>query len=758
MSVLRLLACYLLLFSCTLVNAQQTPIGYWTSHFPYNDVISIATDGEKIFAASSLSFFTHDPASGETEAYSKAEGMADVGMAWVAFDKQTEYAILVYQNGNIDLFKDNSFYNIPDFKNRVLNVPKTIFSVYTENGLAYLSTSIGIVVVNLVKREIKETWEFVQNQITVSAHGLASTATDFYAVTSKGLYRISRSRPNPQIFSQWQQVNTKVLSDIAVAGNKLFVSTQDSLYVLENDTLRGFFQLVSGGDHLDEANGKLLLSKWNALQVFDPATFAIEFYSFFTDVKQAVSLADGSYWVADGGSGVAKAVNETSVNNYIKPNGPAGPYSFDIYAYDRNILVAHGSVTDKWVWQFTPDGFSEFKDGQWYQYSHNTFAPMKDLNLRDYIAITKDRSDGTIYAGSYRDGLFVLKADGSYELLRQSSPVEESKNNPGTWPIAGLALDENGTLWMSTFGTKYELAAKTRDNAWYKFDTPISMAFPNGSANVIIDDLGQKWYISPLGSGVIVYNDNNTPDNIADDTYRQLLAGAGAGNLPNNDVYALAKDKNNAIWIGTRAGIGIVNCADQATTTQCDAERPIVQFDQFAGYLFETEIVYTIAVDGANRKWIGTASGVWLLSPNGDEIIYRFTAEDSPLPSNNIRKITVDPVTGDVYIGTDKGLVCYRSTATDGGAENAEKLLAFPNPVPSGYSGSIAINGFVENADVRITDMSGQLVYRTTAYGGQAVWNGLDYNGRRPQSGVYLVFASNRDGTQTKAGKIVFMQ
>ena len=274
----------------------------------------------------------------------------------------------------------------------------------------------------------------------------------------------------------------------------------------------------------------------------------------------------------------------------------------------------------------------------------------------------------------------------------------------------------------------------------------------------MIDDLNQKWYASPSGGGVIVYNDNGTLDNITDDTYRQLLVGANAGNLPNSDVYSLAKDKNGAIWIGTRNGIGIVNCPEDVISGNCEAEQPIVQYDQFAGYLFEEQIVYAIAADGANRKWVGTSNGVWLLSPTGDKIIYRFTAENSPLPSNRIQKITVDPITGDVYIGTELGLVSFRSTATDGGETNADKLITFPNPVPSGYKGTIAIKGLVENADVRITDISGQLVYRTTALGGQAVWNGMDYKGKRAQSGVYLIFASNRDGTETATGKMVFIE
>lgn len=754
MRLFRPLLALLLLVHASL-HAQESPIGYWTSHFPYHVATSVASDGQTLYVATDLAFFTYTPSSGDIETYSKVNGMSDVEIAWIGFDRSTGTAIITYRNGNIDLFKNKTFYNIPYFKQRVINGPKTISGIYTENGLAYLSTSIGVIVVNVEKKEIKETWEFAQNQITIPVLSFTAGSGYYYATTTSGVYRISRTSPSPQVFNLWQKISDRVLGTSATVRDKSFMANLDSVFVVNHDTLQGIFSLGSGGEHLDEGNGKLLICNWSALQIMNPETYTIDGASFHKDTKQAAALDDWSFWAADSWLGLGR---HDPAPGYVVPEGPYGKSSFDIYAYDRNILVAHGAVTDKWLRTYNADGLSEFKDGQWKTYRQGTYAPFGD-SMNEIITVTKDRATGTIYAGSFAYGLSEIKADGSYALYGNNSPVDLSPITGG-YSISSLALDANGTLWMTPFGnnTNTDLYAKTPGNTWMKYNVPFNLVFPDAGAGLLIDDLGQKWYYAPSGSGVIVYNDNGTPDMAGDDTYRQLMTGAGAGNLPNNDVYCLAKDKNNAIWIGTRAGIGIVNCADVVTTERCDAERPIVQFDQFAGYLFETEVVYAIAVDGANRKWVGTANGIWLLSPNGEQIVYRFTAENSPLPSNLIRKISIDPVTGDVYIGTDKGLVCYRSTATDGGEQNDEQLVTFPNPVPSGYSGTIAIKGFVENADVRITDISGQLVYRTTALGGQAVWNGLDYKGRRPQSGVYLVFATNRDGTERTTGKIVFMQ
>src|SRR5690606_14308572 len=226
-------------------------------------------------------------------------------------------------------------------------------------------------------------------------------------------------------------------------------------------------------------------------------------------------------------------------------------------------------------------------------------------------------------------------------------------------------------------------------------------AAATASASVIIDGYNQKWYISP-GLGLAVYDDNYTIANPSDDRFARINQH---NNLPNNNTNCIVKDKDGAIWIGTENGIGIINCPGDFLNGNCEVEQRIVQYDEFAGYLFQGESVMSIAVDGANRKWVGTNNGVWLISESGDEIIHRFTSSNSPLPSDNIQKIAVDPVTGDVYIGTALGLVSYRSTAIEG-KDTPENVLSFPNPVPSGYEGTIAIKGLSNNADVRITDIA----------------------------------------------------
>ena len=116
-------------------------------------------------------------------------------------------------------------------------------------------------------------------------------------------------------------------------------------------------------------------------------------------------------------------------------------------------------------------------------------------------------------------------------------------------------------------------------------------------------------------------------------------------------------------------------------------------------YLMAYESITCMAVDGANRKWVGTSNnGLYLISANGLEQLHHFTTANSPLASDKIVALAVHPESGVVYIGTDMGLQSYRSTATVAYAEPMADIHAFPNPVRPGYDGPIAVKGFTRDA------------------------------------------------------------
>jgi ligand-binding sensor domain-containing protein len=737
------------------LQAQDRPVGYWRSHLPYNTAVGVAVSGTTVYVATKQSFYIYQ-SNDEMEAFSKVEGMSDIGMSCIGYDKYTGTVVLGYDNSNIDLYKDGSFYNLPDLKLKSVVGSKRINQILTADGIAYLSTDVGIIVLNLEKREIKETYSFSRNGRNIAIREVALLGNDIYAATEKGLYRANRNNINLQAFSSWTGLDT-VRNFISVVNqdDKLFVTGVDSLFALETAALRFVYKSDTTTRRLDKGVGGVWLIQnfknfTGALRKFGASYDSLDYIA--TD-GHAVQITqnddpDQTIHIADEFRGLRKRTRRAPLYATVPPPGPPTNTAFDIYAYNKEVWLAHGGYNERWEFVNNVFGASRLKDDTWKNYDRTFF----NNKVYDITNVIKSQ-DGTVYLGSHQNGLIILKPDqGTYEIFDENSILDESAIAKGKRIIGGFALDAKNNLWMTVFGGTNELAQRTKEGDWTEFFVPFGRpAVEHAAGSMVIDDNNQKWYTAPRGGGVIVFNENASPKS------RMLVAGEGVGGLPNNTVYSIDKDKNGAIWIGTATGIGIVSCPSQVIEAKCEAKLNTVQYDDFAGHLFQNEVVRSIATDGSNRKWIGTNNGVWLISPDGDKVISRFNAANSPLPSDRIQKISIDPVTGDVYISTEEGLISYRGTATTG-TETMDKAITYPNPVPSGYTGTIAIRGLIENSDVRITDISGHLVYRTKALGGQAVWDGKDYTGRRPQSGVYLIFVTNRDGSQTGVGKMVFME
>lgn len=759
---MRPLFCYyflLLLTACNIpVSAQQVPIGQWRSFLPYNRAVCAATSGSKLFVAGQSSFFTYDILNKEITTYSKVNGMSDVELAYTAYDPLNDMAILAYTNSNIDLFRNETFYNIPELKLRSISGDKSIYHIYVQDGMAYLSTGIGILVINLGKKEIKETYAFNQGKKTYAARGVSANFDYLYAVTDNGIYRTKKNNPNIQATASWSLIDSsRKYIHTTTALNKTFFATVDSVFVLQSDTPAFVYTLDSNIiRHIDPVENGLCIATYSEYRGFgelftlDNAYKATDSFETASPM-QVTQTSDGTVWVADISWGLR------SRNATIIPNSPTEVGVYDILPDNGKLYIAHGARDDRWNIKVSPAGISIFENDKWSTYNRFNFSPFDDL--RDAVALGKDPKDNTLYIASLMNGLFYIKENRKEGGNIKEGVFEQHLVDPSTYRLSSVVFDSDNNMWVTQNNSPNELVVRSaKDGGWYKYALPAARTISdNGAAGLIIDDFNQKWFFSPAGGGVMVYDDNHTPENGSDDRYAHLQAGVGAGNLPENFVACIANDKKGAIWIGTSNGIGIVNCPDRVIDNQCEAEIRVVQYDQFAGQLFAGENVKTIAVDGANRKWVGTGNGAWLISEDANKVVTRFTVDNSPLPSNSIQVIRIDPLTGDVYFGTDKGLVSYRGSATDGGASNKD-VLVFPNPVKSNYTGTIAIKGLVENADVRITDISGQLIYRTKAQGGQAIWNGMDYKGRRPQTGVFLVFATNKDGTETFAGKMVFVR
>ena len=745
--------------------AQQPvpPIGFWRDHLPYHSAIDVVAGNGKIFCATPYSLFSVATSDKSIERLSKTSGLSETGISVIHYDKTNEKLFIAYSNSNIDILYRNDLINIPDLKRDNIAGNKSIYNIYSLAALYYLSTGLGIVVVDADRFEIKESWMIGAGGNQVKVNGLTNNAGFFYAATEEGLKRASDAN-NLADYNNWQLLSgTNGLTNgscqnVVTVQGKVIVQKNDSLFVQNGTAWELFYQdgwpiiSATGTENKislcqQKINGESKVTVLNsdgtvANTFIQPAVISFP--------RKAI-IEEGVTWIADQSGGLLQ-FRGASFEQY-QPDSPEGIATGEMVVYNNILYAAAGSVDPLWNPQGNSLGIYLFKEEGWATINGKRY-PQID-SLLDYVPVAPDPADQTIWAGSFGGGLLHIKADQSFEIFKQNL-LGPFINDPLSYRVAGLAFDAENNLWISNYGAAQPLLVKKSNGTFSKFSIPFSLT-ENALVQLIIDDNNYKWIVAAKGGGLICFDHGASIENAGDDRWKRFSSGTGNGNLPDDDVRCVAKDKNGFIWVGTANGIGVIQCPQDVFIAQgCEAIWPIVQHGNFSGYLFSGEEVNSIAVDGADRKWVATKNGAWLISATGEKVVYQFTEENSPLLDNDIRKIAIDGVSGEVYFATSKGICSFRSTATEGGSEN-ENVLVFPNPVPPGYSGTIGIRGLTNNAIVKITEMNGRLVYQTRAAGGQAVWDGKDYKGRKISTGVYLVLVSNDERTEKMATKIVFI-
>lgn len=745
----------------SITQAQIPLIGQWREHLNYQQAIQVVK-GDKIYCATAQAVFSINEKL-VAERFTKVTGLNDIGVSCIGWDASTNQLVVAYNNSNIDLIKGSIVRNIGDILRSTVTGDKSIQQIYCVNGLAYLSTGLGIIIIDLNRNEVRDTWIIGNNGSQVKVNGFTRDNNFIYAATEQGLKIASAQSSNLADYRNWSLMSGTnnlpigACRNIITVGNAIIVQKGDSVFIqngnswqlLYHDAAWPITNITANGDRFtisqrtNAGAARVLLVNSNGTI---ERTIA---QSGLISLPLSAILDNNALWVADRFGGLSRF--GTTVDRFI-PNGPPGTATGDIIATNGTVHVAAGSVNAAWNYQFNRDGIFQLKEDLWSFRGYFNTAILD--SVLDFITIAEDPRDKSIWAGSYGGGLVRFKEQ-SIQLFKQAnSSLRAAIGDPTSIRVSGLAFDSKQRLWVSNYGAPQNLSVRKTDSSWKAFTIPFSHS-ENAVAQLLVDDLDQLWIMSPKGNGLFCYQPGSDIDNTNDDRWKYYRQGAGNGNLPSNNIYSILKDKNGFIWVGTDRGIGIIQCAETVFgSTGCEAIQPIVQQDRFAGLLFRDEVVQCMAVDGANRKWIGTRNGLWLISPNGDKIIYRFTAENSPLLGNDVRKLSVDPVSGELFIATFNGICSFRSTATEGGETNSN-VLVFPNPVPPGYNGTIAIRGLVNNALVKITELNGRLVYQTRALGGQAIWDRKNYLGTKVASGVYLVLVRDDTGTERIATKIV---
>jgi ligand-binding sensor domain-containing protein len=748
------IACFFASLCCFVLHGQNNgnpiaPIGSWREHLPYNNTIDVVATNTQIYAATPHALFLVDKQDFEIQRLSKINGLSDIGISKIAYHNQI--LAIGYANGNIDLYNGSKTYNLPQLKQKNISGDKHVNHIYGHQNTLYISTGIGILAVDLLKYEIKDTYIIGDGGSSIKINAVAADANWLYAATSKGLKKAPINNANLANYANWQLVanfGSQYISHVMANGNSLLVTKNDSIFSLVGNNSTLFYTDALPINAVQLAEQKIVVCHGNSttsskVVVLSPTGLIEKTYTNATTIiqpKQAI-LSSGQLWLADSIKGLTNH-NGNTYQNYV-PNGPPATTVAALATANNTVWAASGQVTNNWQPTKNRNGLLQLQSDQWKAYNQYNNYTVLDTAL-DFTAIAINPIDNTPWAGSFGGGLVHITSANQVQIFKQNSSLQSSIGQQNNYLVSGLAFDNDHNLWISNYGATNNLSIRTKTGSFKAIKTPFINA-ENTIGQLLIDDNNYKWISIPKGGGLLCLNSGANIDNTATYQWKHYKTGTGQGNLPNNEVLSLAKDKQGILWVGTANGIGIIDCgADVFAAKPCDAVLPVVQADQFAGYLFQGEVVQAIAVDAANRKWIGTQKGVWLLSPDGDKTLERFSENNSPLLGNDIRSIAIDGQTGEVFFATNNGICSYRGNATN--ATNVHNnVLVFPNPVPPNYKGPIAIKGLASNAFVKITELNGRLVYQTRANGGQAIWNGNNLNNEKVSAGVYLALVTDVD-------------
>ncbi|MCL1944143.1 MAG: T9SS type A sorting domain-containing protein [Candidatus Azobacteroides sp.] len=738
----------------TFTAYTQMAVGEWRTHLAYSSVTQVAESPNLVFGFANGALFSYDKSGGELRAYSKLTGLNDNNIVKISYSKENNLLFIGYSDANIDLMLNNGVVNVPDFMNKVMTGDKTIYDVYFKGTLAYLSTGIGVVVVDVNKYQIPATYTIKKDDVALPVYGVAITDTEIFASTSAGVYKANLT-DNLLDYQNWNLIPGSPIGTqlVEYQGGIYLLNGSNGIYQYLNSAWSLYLK-VSNVKALSVSNGRMLVTAPSSVYSYT-TTLSLETIAGLTTASAAVSSDNNSYWVASGSEGLVcvKNTGEKILSN-IKPNGPILNNAPElIFSPDYSKLYVPSGGRRAYA-SNTPGYLMEYDGTSW----SNIKIPFNEV--LDVVVDPRDYNH--LFIGTYANGLLEYR-NGNLEKQYFKDGLTEANVNGIVW-ITAIIYDKYYNLYMLNNQTFNIIKVLTKDNAYKHlyFAEVAQREFPCFR----ITSFGQKWIIGNYGSGkgILIFDDN---DNFEVQKYKWFLnfSDQDGLTLDSKDYNYMAEDRIGNIWVATDRGPIVFNNVKNDPSivyspnfTCTRIKIPRNDGTNLADYLLDSEVINVIAVDGGNRKWLGTASsGLYLVSADGLQTIHHFTKENSPLLSNKIMSLAINPNTGEVFIGTDAGIISYKGDAIEGKPDYSN-VYVYPNPVKPDYTGIISVTGLIENSTVKITDISGNLIYEGQSQGGQFSWSGKYKSGERVSTGIYLVWATNNDGSQSVISKIMMIK
>lgn len=742
----------------------------WTGYFSYNEIKDISQSANKIYAASENAVFSKNISTNEIKTINTIDGLSSQVISAIYHSAKFNKTLVGYQNGLINIVNetDGKVLNVVDIVNKQL--PPTIKKInhFMEYGdLVYISTDFGIVQFNLKTSQFGDTFFIGNAKSEIAVSQTAILNGYIYASTfEEGLKRALILNPNLIDATQWTQVNAGSFSGVTAFGNNLFVIATNGQVLKSNDGLvfTDFRSPLSPAALDVRAEGNYLtLTSANSVFVYDFQLNLVSQIYNYEGFQEPVTFScstvvDNLVFIGTSEMGIVTTpLGNPNDLGIIMPSGPSKNNIFSITVANDNLWATYGDYDQYYnPYPLNYYGISKFnKDEGWLN------IPFSEMDgASDLVRLTVNpKKENQFFVSSHHNGLLKFdneKLTTHYDQTNSGleSVVVPSDPNYKSVRIEQTAFDKAGNLWVSNSLVKNGLKVLKPDGQWisYNMESIVDNFFKSRIGRMVIDKNGTKW-LSTVSDGLIAFNE--TKGNL----FKKITEGPDRGNLPSSAVQVAAIDNRNQVWIGTRKGLRVLSNVDRYLSNEPMRANSIIIMDNgIAQELMYQQFITDIVVDGANNKWVATSdAGVFLFSPNGQQTIYHFTSTNSPLPSDNVNDIDINPTTGEVFFATVNGMVSFKGSATNG-STNLDNVVVYPNPVRPEFEGNVKITGLLDKANVKITDIEGNLVHEVVSEGGSVEWDTTAFGKYRVKTGVYMIFIAGQDGAETQVRKVMIVR
>lgn len=743
----------------------------WQGYFSYNEIKDLSESPTAVFAASENALFSKNTVTHLIKTTNTVDGLSGQTISSLYYSSAFNKTIVGYENGLIIVINeaDGSMLNVVDIINKELpsNIKKINHFMEFE-GIAYVSCDFGIVQFNLATMQFGDTYFIGDNGSEISVTQTAIFNGFIYAASNNGIKRADLTNKNRIDYNQWETISGGSWSSIETFGTELIASTATGnlqKFNANTNSFTSFMALTETVLDVRTRENKLIVTTPSTVFIYNSQLVLARQINgnqitAVNPVFSCATLIDDVLFIGTKGNGLfATPFSTTTTFENITPIGPSRNNVFALQAISSALWTVYGGYSGGYnPYSFEPGapntfGISKYNETGWLNIPYEAVLGAKAISR---ITVNPN-NENEVYASSFFSGLLKIENEVPTVLYNQTNSGLESISFLGPSyidvRINGAAFDKSGNLWVNNSLIEKGLKVLKSSGEWqsYSLDGILDKSIDTSMGRLIIDKNSTKWWCTN-SDGVIAFNETSN-------SFKKITQGAENGNLPIMDVRALAIDTRNQLWIGTTKGLRILsNVSNFQTEEQLTTTPIIIIDDNLAQELLYEQFITDIVVDGANNKWIGTAdSGVFLVSANGQETKYHFTTSNSPLPSNIINDIDINSSTGEVFIATTKGLVSFKGTATVAN-EDLNSAYVYPNPVRPEYQGTVKIAGLLDKANVKITDIEGNLVYETISEGGTIEWDTTAFGKHKVASGVYMIFISAQDGIETKVKKVMIIR